>query len=100
MELINELLMKEDIGKFGFYDDTPITETNEQNIMKCIECIPILFKTITCYKLGSYQGKHIVEKYLNTYISNGEFIISMILCGYKPKKIDGLNCCFKARLNL
>ena len=96
MDMIKKHFNDPHIGVFGFNDNTPIMETNEINIMKCKECIPKLFKKIPCYKLGSYQGKHIVEKYLNTYISNGEFIIAMLLCGYVPRKIDGLNCNFKA----
>lgn len=97
MDMIKQHFDNPPIGVYGFNDDTPIMETNEINIMRCVECIPILFKRIPCYKLGSYQGKHIVEKHLNTYISNGEFIIAMILSGYIFKKIDGLNCNFKAK---
>jgi hypothetical protein len=69
----------------------------------------------TKWETHSYGGKHEVEKYRDsipktefyqiqgTYISNGEFIMAMILCGYEPKvffrgRSVERNCLFKAKL--
>lgn len=38
-------------------------------------------------KCGSYTWKHIVEKELGTYVSNGAFIAAAIYCGYKCEPI-------------
>jgi hypothetical protein len=59
--------------------------------------IPLIIKPVKSYNLGSYYGKHVIEKFrkTNNYISNGEFIIAMMLVGYKCKK-NGLNGVFKA----
>ena len=43
---------------------------------------------------SSYGLKHKVERKLGRYISNGELIAAMLLCGYSYKTVDGLNCIF------
>lgn len=55
-------------------------------------------KPAKSYKVGSYGGKHYVEHLSGTYVSNGEFILAMILEGYTHSKpIAGRpNVCFKA----
>ena len=47
-------------------------------------------------KHSSYGLKHIVERCLGSYVSNGELIAAMILCGYKYKRYryNGINCHF------
>lgn len=49
-------------------------------------------KTINL-KHSSYGLKHKCEKYLEKYVSNGQFIASMILVGYRYKQ-DGINAYF------
>ena len=43
---------------------------------------------------SSYGLKHKAERKLGRYVSNGELIAVMILCGYSYKIVDGLNCIF------
>ena len=52
-----------------------------------IEAIVLhLFKPVSVYTLGSYRGKHVLEKALNTYISEEKFISLMQTFGYKMNK--------------
>ena len=83
-------------------DESPFTDRNMENIIRCMEDIKHVFKQIKQCKLNSYTGKHHIERYRdknsqeNTYISNGEFIASMILSGYKYKTPTSLNLEFNA----
>ena len=45
--------------------------------------ISTLFKPVSVYTLGSYRGKHILEKALKTYVSEDKFIQLMTQMGYK-----------------
>jgi hypothetical protein len=76
-----------------------------KNIIDCTNQIPSIIRPLkTAYSVGSYGGKHVVEKYRkdvlklsgDCYICNGEFIIAMLLLGYKLKYSNGLNFCFRA----
>jgi len=82
------------------------TMNSIKNIVKCIQEIPFIIKRMKTHKskyaVGSYGGKHAIEHYRriknpkeNSYISNGEFIIAMILLDYIPK-VESLNCRFNA----
>ena len=42
---------------------------------------------------GSYELKHIAETILDTYISNGIFIVASLIIGFDIR-IQGINCCF------
>lgn len=46
------------------------------------------------YKHSSYGLKHIAEKGIDEYVSNGEFIGAMIEAGYEIKQISSLNASF------
>ena len=41
--------------------------------------------------VSSYYLKHIVERAVGEYTSNGELIAAMIICGYKHKRTFGIN---------
>ena len=43
---------------------------------------------------SSYHYKHVVESYIDHYISNGLFIAAALACGFKMKYWSGPNCCF------
>ena len=43
---------------------------------------------------SSYHYKHVVESYIDRYISNGMFIAAALACGFKMKYWSGPNCCF------
>lgn len=83
--------------------DTPITKHCYKNISMCVDDVKNIYvprKTVT---IGSYGGKHEVERFRSqhikgdVYISNGEFIIAMLLAGFKMKRTDrGPNCEFYA----
>jgi len=51
------------------------------------------------YKLSSYTWKHIVERSVKEYISNGAFICAALHLGFKMKKIDPIspNVCFNMK---
>ena len=97
------------VTRFGFKSKNDGSFNNKNsilNIMRCKDEIPFIIKPMkSVYKVGSYGGKHEIEKYRNkiikkdNYISNGEFIIAMILNGYVFKKDSNtsLNCSFKAK---
>ena len=44
-----------------------------------------LFKPTRTYQLGSYRGKHLLEKEIKSYISEDEFIQIMEANGYDCK---------------
>ena len=79
------------------------------NVFNAMKQIPILFKPRkTIYKFStSYGFKHQLEDYrckntpeMNIYISNGEFILAMILLGYKYKVSDSVNIYFHCQPTL
>jgi len=47
---------------------------------------------------SSYGLKHLIERKIGTYVSNGDLIASMITCGYKHKR-DKNNCYFNVNTN-
>lgn len=65
------------------------------NIQQAISEIPKLFEVKARKGMGSYSGKHDLERWRDknvkgaehNYISNGAFIIAMMHCGYTPKLI-------------
>jgi hypothetical protein len=79
------------------------------NIQECVISIKTLFTpTKTTYNEHSYGSKHYVEDFRrrilfndNPYISNGEFIVAMLLSNYKYKYESsfGPNMLFKAKRN-
>ena len=81
--------------------DNQFTFQSVKRIVSAMKVIPILFKRLKTYSkncIGSYGGKHIVERYQNEYISNGEFIVAMILSDFKPKNNNNsINCLFTAK---
>jgi hypothetical protein len=42
-----------------------------------------IFKPVSTYTLGSYRGKHVLERELKTYVSEEQFIKLMTELGYK-----------------
>lgn len=77
------------------------TENGEININNprlhlLFSIIPLIFKSSERKSIGSYGGKHVVEKFFShEYISNGEFILVMMCLGYKYKVYkDTLNPIF------
>lgn len=48
-------------------------------------------------KVSSYTWKHVVERYCDSYIANGEFICAALHLGYKMKTSDGPNAWFNIR---
>jgi len=87
------------ITKNGF--ELPNEESQEVKIEELDDIIDFIntyfnmIKNINT-KHSSYGLKHILERLMNKYISNGELITAMIICGYKYKRYrpNGLNCHF------
>ena len=80
-----------------YFDNDPrtslITKNDYENISKCIDEIQSIFTPQKTVKIGSYSGKHRIEsyrrkhnQYSDCYISNGVFIMAMLLSGIKMKK--------------
>lgn len=79
-----------------------------KNILRCVHEIPFVFIKMKTHKskncIGSYGGKHIIERYRDKinkngdyYISNGEFIIAMLYCNFISKHTsNNINCIFNA----
>ena len=86
----------------------PITTREYRNIARCINEIPNIFVPRKTLTMGSYGGKHRVEEYRqrqnpkeDNYISNGDFIMAMLIYGHKMKKSDingNPNCSFYVSL--
>jgi hypothetical protein len=56
--------------------------------MYCLDCLKRqrfveIFSESKCYKVGSYFGKHLLERYLGYYVSETTFIAFMLLRGYR-----------------
>jgi hypothetical protein len=71
------------------------------NDMYCEDCdkrqrFMHIFDESSCYKLGAYFGKHILEKHLGYYVSETEFIAFMLVRGYK---FDEKKRCFRVKIN-
>lgn len=70
-------------------------ESHLENIRQAIKEIPKLFELKGRKGMNSYSGKHYLEDWRDiyakgephNYISNGEFIIAMMHCGYTPKLV-------------
>ena len=70
-----------------------LTTKDYINIAKSVNEIPHIFLPRKTLSIGSYNGKHRVEQYRklhnkkeDNYISNGDFIMAMLLYGHKMKK--------------
>lgn len=78
-----------------------------EKIQKAFSIIDQFILTKKRYERSSYGMKHQIEKVLPgdiKYITNGDFIVAMLLKGYKAwfgknKKSMGVNCQFKANFN-
>lgn len=70
-----------------------------KRISQAVQEIPSLFKEArTMSKSNSYGWKHVLEHATNNYISNGDFIMAMILSGFRCKFNSKVNPVFYARL--
>jgi hypothetical protein len=50
--------------------------------------------------MNAYLGKHLYEKHTGKYISESDFIVLMVSCGFKYSKATGKLCCkVKSGLN-
>ena len=94
-----------------YFDTDPMKDlsTNDyKNIAKCVSEIPNIFVPRKTLSISSYGGKHRVEQYRKLhnkkedyYISNGDFIMAMLLYGHKMLKGKGNgnpNCKFYVSL--
>ena len=106
---IIEILKNINVGRNGFkltnYKNEFDNPKSIKNIIGCINQIPSIIRPLkTTYSVESYSGKHVIEKYRENvlklkgscHISNGEFIIAMLLLGFEFKYVKGFNCCFRA----
>lgn len=89
----------------ALFDDQDVMAEhfNIERMTEAIIQISYLFKPAqTRSKWSSYGGKHFLEKddrctLSNKYITNGDFIVAMILSGYSYKFAKRVNCIFKAK---
>lgn len=81
--------------------------SNDQNfnfpvIDQCIDVIQLRFDPIKSMNrnFSSYWLKHLLERSIGTYVSNGDIIIAMLTCGYRHTPIkDTPNCYFNVSQN-
>ena len=103
------ILKNINVGRNGFkltnYKNEFDSPKSIKNIIDCVNQIPAIIRPLkTSYSVGSYGGKHAIEKHRkdvlkldgDCYISNGEFIMAMIILGFTVKHCKGLNCIFRA----
>lgn len=104
---VKKIAVEYDLGVFGFGCADLFRLSNVRNIYRCINEIPHIFKRMQTFGsrhiVGSYGGKHRVEEYRcknkskDCYISNGEFIVAMILSKFNLQHHkNSLNCVFNA----
>lgn len=82
---------------FSSQDDNHIDLDKLDHIVEYIEMWFDKTKTIR-KRQSSYGLKHLIERNTGTYISNGDLIAAMIICGYRYQK-DGINCYFNVTTN-
>lgn len=95
--------LPENLTQFGFNDDLEDAKIEPLNpckvfIIKCF--VEQNFNKTKTFnrKHSSYYLKHLVERKLGFYISNGEFIAGMILDNYQYKHFDSsVNCHFNVK---
>ncbi len=91
----------------GYAETIPLCMTcgyDEEDLvdgMYCIDCwkrqrFMHIFQESKTYSVGSYYGKHLLEKYLGYYISENVFIAFMMVRGYKYNEKKGT---FKCKIN-
>jgi len=101
MKNIDNIRLPENLTKNGFShsdkEEDQIDKTQLEHIIRFIEMWFDKTKSIN-KKQSSYGLKHLVERNIDTYVSNGELIASMIICDYKYKA-DGINCYFNVNTN-
>lgn len=89
------------LTKNGFSHSDKKEDQIDKNELEHIICFIELWfdktKSIN-KKQSSYGLKHLVERNIENYVSNGELIASMIICDYKYK-VDGINCYFNVNTN-
>ena len=97
----NNTKLPTELTKNGFFpSDKKEDQIDKNKLEHIISYIELWFdKTINISKKQSSYGlKHLVERNIDTYVSNGELVASMIICGYKYKA-DGINCYFNVNTN-
>ena len=87
------------------HNERPTHKLHCLNILRAMKEIPLIVIPAKTVTMSSYGLKHDLEyhrhliKSPDYYISNGEFICSMILLGFKYKKPDSLNVSFYVKKN-
>ena len=97
----NDIKLPEGLTKNGFsHSNKKEDQINKNQLDHIIRFIELRFdKTKSIRKdISSYGLKHLIERNIETYMSNGELIASMIICGYRYKA-DGINCYFNVDTN-
>lgn len=67
--------------------DRRFTETRIEMIRKVIRVAVKPVSPHSKKRIGSYGGKHVIENLIDLYITNGEFILAMLMEGYPMKHI-------------
>ena len=79
-------------------DKLDTTECNDPDFLKLMERLPLLYKKTnkTC-TITSYKLKHHYQIFYDQYISNGQFILAMLMNDFvlNLKKFSQLNVVFK-----
>ena len=94
-DVISNVISKYNISHEGANcKDGRITVTDYPLINSIINDIPDIFKVSKKSCISSYHGKHVMESYYKTYVSNGQFIAAMMY--YEPEfELSGPNVVFK-----
>jgi hypothetical protein len=67
--------------------DRRFTEARIEMIRKVIRVAVKPVSPHSKKRIGSYGGKHVIERLIDLYITNGEFILAMLMEGYPMKQI-------------
>lgn len=73
----------------------PSEKISEKEVVLCRKWLKVFAKKSSKLNgTSSYHYKHVVERFYQSYVTNGSFILAAILEGFEYKP-DGLNCYFK-----
>ena len=99
MNKLANIKLPNELTKNGFYpSDKADDQIDKNKLLHIINFIELNFykSKYISKKQTSYALKHFVERNINTYVLNGELIASMIICGYKYKRVKN-NCFFNVK---
>ncbi len=71
------------------YEATPV---NRHEVAACIDWLTAVGRKTKTPAVDSYDLKHVIERRIGRYVSNGATIVAAYRCGYPMGQVDGFDC--------